>query len=118
MNKFSFFLASQDDYWDYMDLIGAESAFDAAKKYMARYKESQISAIEDAKCYYLLAKKSDCMVECDHPPDERIVLPSEIHVVPMCVPAGYHDGICSDRKYKAQAFDELWDWDKKVVIRL
>jgi hypothetical protein len=98
-------LVFHDEHAYYADVIGANSAINAAKIYTATIKKNQLQDIAYA-------------IKNAYTPD-ALDLPKEIYCVPMFAADEYHDvQISSDRKYKAQAFTELFDWSKKETVKL
>jgi len=119
MNKM--WIVQEDDDSYYFDVIGAATAEDAAKMYVARSKKTQIEDIEKGKELYakLLAEGriSDPWEQSGF--RVNVVLPQEVQVVPMRDADGYRDeDIAEDSKYEKQAFRNLFDWNKKVRVRL
>lgn len=105
----------------YHDVIGAVTAEDAARTFMAAAKAEQVEEIAYGKRRYEELKAAG---EITEPWSQsgfpvNIVLPTEIVVVPMKSSTTYHDrGVATDRKYQSQAFDSLWDWDGLVKVKL
>lgn len=110
---------------DYTDVIGAEGALDAARKYLASVKKDQLEDIAADRRYYDDLQVHQGLIDPELKPFEqsgyqsRLELPETITCVPQCDPNGYHNrGISSDRKYWAEAFMDMWDWARAEKVRL
>lgn len=106
------------------DVIGAESALAAARKYVAARKIGQLEEIEvSRKLYEDLVLKGEIdptrMPFCSAGFMHKVVLPGSVVCVPMFDIGSFHEMcIDNDRKYQAQAFLNMWDWSKRETVRL
>jgi curved DNA-binding protein CbpA len=115
---------AEDEDMYYCDVIGAESALEAARKFIAVLKADQVREIENNRAEYdALVRRGEIDPKAE--PFDRsgyqcsVFLPSSVICIPQFDPTTYHDrSISSDRKYEAQAFNELWDLSRKVEVRL
>lgn len=106
---------TDDNHFYYSDVIGAESALDAARVFVARLKIDQVAEIEIGKneC----SDMNESFEDSGYP--SQVVLPDVIFCVQMHDVKSYHNpGVIDDTKRRAQAFDDLWDWKNLVHVRL
>jgi hypothetical protein len=111
--------------WYYSDVIGAATALDAVRRYVAAKK---LANAEDTAMWRGVydnlvgqGRMSDgkggvTRFEDWHQPE---ALPQECMAVPALETATYHDRcVSSDRKYESEAFNALWNWARAERVRL
>ena len=109
-----------DPSWYYSHVVGAESPLEAMRKHVAAVKRENAEDTEMWRHTYevLVSEgRSNGLTFDQFHQDPG--LPQECMVVPMRDESTYHDrSISSDRKYEAEAFNQLWDWPSAVRVRL
>lgn len=113
-------VSDAEEFW-YSDVIGASSPEDAARKYLAASKVMQLEEIAADRKHYdeLIAAKviSDPWETSGF--RVNVVLPTQLYVVPLNPVTTYHDRYIRDeRKDRAQAFHNMWNWDQIKEVRL
>lgn len=114
-------VSNEESYGEYHDVVSAVNAEDAARRYVAAIKEDEIEAIEYGKKRYAeLVAEGRNMADTYENSGFQIsyTLPQEIYAVPQNVGNFHLRNICADREYQAEAFNQLWDWDKTKKVRL
>jgi hypothetical protein len=117
---------SDEVSWYYSDVIGAETALEAVRRYVANKK---VQIAEDLvmwrDVYGTMVRDGRMTTDANgeyipferwHEPDP---LPQRCVVVPMRDTSKLHImSVSSDRKYESEAFNSLWNWEAMEAVRL